>query len=73
MLAFKQASLQEYHKGILNMHLHLLLMRYESVRLLMYAATMSHYNSRESVEKLAVNSEEKEIQLKFLKTFTWIL
>ena len=48
-------------------------MRYESVRLLMYAATMSHYNSRESVEKLAVNSEEKEIQLKFLKTFTWIL
>ena len=35
---------------------------------------MSHYNSRESVEKLAVNSEEKEIQLKyFLKTFTWIL
>ena len=34
VLAFKQASLQEYHKGILNMHLHLLLMRYESVRLL---------------------------------------
>ena len=27
-------SLQEYHKGILNMHLNLLLMQYESVRLL---------------------------------------
>ena len=51
----------------------------------MYAATQvqqfffgSHYNSRESMDKSAVNSEEKKIQLKFLKlcfgcNLTWKL
>ena len=38
-------SLQEYHKGILNMHMNLLLMQYESVRLLTVCMRLLKYNN----------------------------
>ena len=46
------SSLQEYHKGILNAHLNLLLMQYESVRLLTVCMWPLKCNSLTEVEPL---------------------